>query len=79
MTIIKTKKDILAYIKVSPIVIEAKTAYEEDGSDDFDDIEEELVGLIAGAKGSPDFGDDWESWLKDNIDEMLRDAISIVM
>jgi hypothetical protein len=79
MLIIKTKKDILQYIKSSPVVVEVRDAYEEDQPDAFKEVEEELISLLAGAKEGPDFGEDWESWLKDNISEMLEEAISIVM
>lgn len=79
MEIIKTKKDIAAYIKKSPIVVETKKAYEADDAGDFKEVEEELVCLIAGSRSAPEFGDDWEAWLRDNINELLEDAVSIVM
>lgn len=79
MTIIATKKDIRAYIKQSPVVVESKAAYEEDDPESFGEVEDELVSLIAGSKDSPEFGTDWGTWLQDNIEELLRDALEIVM
>jgi hypothetical protein len=79
MTIFNNKKDIAAYLKSSPVVLESKRAYEEDDPGSFDEVEEELVSLISGSKGSPDFGEDWEEWLSNNLDELLTDAIEIVM
>lgn len=79
MLIIKTKKDIAAYIATSPVVLECKQAYEEDDPGSFKEVEDELVRLIASGEGSPDFGEDWEAWLSANIEELLQDAISIVM
>ena len=79
LTIIKTKQDIAAYIKKSPVVIAAKAAHEEDEPGGFEEVEEELVSMIAGAQGAPEFGDDWGPWLTENIEELLTDAISIVM
>jgi len=75
--IIKTKKDISDYIKNSPVVVETKTAYGD--PEGFEEIEKELVSLIAGAITAPEYGNDWGPWLKDNIDELLQEAISIVM
>jgi len=79
MTIFNNKKDIAAYVKASPEVLESKRAYEEDDPGGFDEVEEKLVSLISGSKGSPDFGEDWEEWLSNNFDELLQDAIGIVM
>lgn len=73
--VIRTKKDLATYVSTSPVVLETKKAYE----DGFDEVEEELVKQLAVGEGSPDFGDDWEEWLADNIDELLGEAISIVM
>lgn len=77
--IIKTKKDIAAWVSKHPKVREAKRAAEEDdGAGSFDEVEEELVKLLAVGDGSPDFGEDWQSWLTDNIDEQLNEAIEII-
>jgi len=77
--IIKTKKDIAAYIEKCPAVIEAKVAYEGDEPGGFEEVVKELTSLIAGSKEAPEFGEDWGPWLEENVDELLQDAISIVM
>ena len=79
MLIMKTKKDIATYISTSPPVLESKKAYEEDESEGFEEVTTELAKLLICGEGSPDFGEDWEEWLEDNIEEMLGEAISIVM
>jgi hypothetical protein len=76
--IIRNKKDIAAYIASCPVVLESKRAYEEDDPGSFAEVEAELVKLIA-SESVPDFGEDWEEWLSDNIEELLQEAISIVM
>ena len=79
-TIFKTKKDIAEFLKQSPMVAEAKRDFEEgEEPGAFDLVEDELVSLIAGAKEAPDFGEDWTTWLEDNLDELIDEAISILM
>ena len=77
--IVNYKKDVVALIKTLPEVVESKAAYEEDEPGGFDEVEKVLLGLVLGADGGPEFGTDWDKWLKENIDELLQDAISIVM
>ena len=78
--IFKTKKDIAAWLTTSPEVVECKDSYEEVGdAGTFDEVAKTLVGLIAAGESSPDFGEDWEQWLEDNIEELLQEAVSIVM
>lgn len=79
MLIIKTKKDLTAYVAAHPLVLETKKAYEGKESEEFDGIKEELVKLLAVGDDSPDFGEDWEAWLTDNIEWLLGEAIDIVM
>lgn len=79
VVIVRTKRDIAAYVKAVPVVVEAKAAYEEDAPGSFDEVETELVKLIAVADGSPDFGEDWGRWLEANVEELLQEAVSIVM
>lgn len=79
MLIIKTKKDLTAYVDASPLLLECKRAYKDDELEEYEEIKKELVGLLAVGEGSPDFGDDWEEWLEAHLDEMLREAIDIVM
>lgn len=79
MLIIKNKKDIAAYLETSPVVIETKRDYEQEDPGSFAEIEKELAKLIATGDGSPDFGEDWEKWLADNVEELLSEAIDIVM
>jgi hypothetical protein len=79
--IFNNKKDIISYVKTAPAVVETKRAYEGDtpGQSDFGEIEEELVGLIIAATDRPMYGKDWDAWLAVNVDELLREAVSIVM
>jgi len=75
-TIFKTKRDIAEFLKQSSVVAVERDNWE--GHESFKEVEEELVSLIAGAKDSPDFGEDWGEWLEENIDELLGEAVSIV-
>jgi hypothetical protein len=75
--IVKTRKDIRHYVENSPEVLESKSAYDDDV--EWKEIEDELVKVIMTTDGCPEFGEDWAEWLDDNIDEMLQEAISIVM
>lgn len=75
--IIKTRKDLAAYVKTSPAVVEAKKAY--DHEEDWKEVEKELVQVLNGMQGCPDYGEDWGAWLEDNIDEAIEEAVSIVM
>jgi hypothetical protein len=77
--IINTKKDIAAYVKTSAVVLETKLAYEGDEPGGFAEIAKELVIVIHNSVGRPKYGTDWSDWLRDNIGEMLDEAISIVM
>jgi len=77
--IVKNKKDVAEYIASSPVVAETKVAYEEGDRGDFTEISEELVRVICRTSGRPKYGTDWGTWLDDNIDEMLQEAVSIVM
>lgn len=77
--VIKTKKELAAYIATFPEVVESKQAYEEDDPGSFDEVMVELVKQIAVGEGSPDFGEDWDPWISLNIDELLGEAIDIVM
>lgn len=74
--IIKTKKEIASYVSTCPVVRQCKQAYNDD--EGFREIEAELVRLIVVGNGSPDFGEDWETYLTDNIGELLDEAISII-
>lgn len=77
--IIRNRDDIVAYIKCHPQVIESKKSYENDR--EFREIEMEMVKLIRGnvLTAHPKYGTDWSEWLSDNIDELLDEAVSIVM
>lgn len=75
--IISTKKNIADYIEKSPSYIEAEDEYEDD--EDFEGVMDELVSLIAGHRDGPEFGEDWGTWLEENFDDLLEEAISVVM
>ena len=70
--IISKRSDIVAYIKKNEKVRETKEAYEND--EEFREVEKELVSLLQGADGHPEYGEDWTEWLADNIDELLQEA-----
>ncbi len=75
----KNKKEIATWVSKNSLVAESRKAAEEsDGPGAFEEVEEELVKLIAAGDNSPDFGEDWSEWLNENIDELLREAIAIV-
>lgn len=76
--IFRTKKDIAAFVATAPEVVKTRGYYGE-GNDYFKEIEAELVKLIAVGEGSPDFGEDWKTWLDANLDVLLEEAISIAM
>jgi hypothetical protein len=77
--IIANKKGIVAYVAATDVaaVKEAKEAYTSDGGD-WDEIAKELVKEIQRAK-HPAYGTDWSAWLKANIEELLQEAIGIVL
>lgn len=77
--IINSSKDICAHIKTMPAFIETKIAYEEGAPGSFDEVEEVLLEVIVDFEGRPEYGTDWDAWLQNNIDEMLQEAVSIVM
>ena len=80
MLIVNNKKDLASYVQKSPVVLETKKVLRGGcGEEDFEEIEAELVKLLAVADGSPDFGEDWEAWLADNIEEQLQEAIDCIM
>lgn len=82
MLIIRTKKDIADYVAKSPVVTACKQDYEADVPGSFAEVEKELVNLIASGvsfKNSPDFGEDWEPWLSEHVEELLQEAVDIVM
>lgn len=74
MLIIKTKKDLAEYVRGCEEVDATRADY----GDGFDEVEEELVKLLAVGDGSPDFGEDWEEWLAVNVEILLEEALSIV-
>lgn len=76
---ISKKSDIRAYINQSPYFLESKSIFEEDEPGTFAEVEEELISLIAGSRGSPEFGEDWSHWLDENFKGLLQEAISIVV
>ena len=75
--IVNKRSDIVAYVKENEQVRETKAAYEDD--EEFREVEKELVSLIQGADGHPEYGEDWTEWLEDNMDGLLSEAVSIVM
>lgn len=77
--VIKTKKELGEYLAALPAVIDCKTSYEEDQPEPFDEVMDELVKLAAVGEGSPDFGEDWSAWISEHIEELLQEAIDIVM
>jgi hypothetical protein len=76
---IKNRKDLAAFVAAAPDVVVSRTAYEEDAPGAFKEIEDTLVGLIAREKDRPAYGANWKSWLHENLDWFLQEAISIVM
>ena len=77
-SIIKDRIDLAKYIRDLPCVAEARAAYDEDGTGSFIEIELMLVDVIFQAEHPP-FRTGWGKWLKDNIEEFLREAIENVM
>ena len=73
--IVRTKGDIQVYVKAHPAVVETGTAYGEG----FDEIEDMLVKLILEADDRPVFNTDWSVWLEGEIEELLQEAVDIVM
>jgi hypothetical protein len=74
--IIKTRKDIADYVEKSPAFLEMK----EEFGDEAEDIKMHAVSLIAGDMDTcPEFGEDWGTWLEENVEEMVQEAVSIVM
>jgi hypothetical protein len=76
---IRNRKDIAAFVAVAPEVVETKVAYEDGAPGSFQEIENTLVDLIAKRKDRPTYGANWKSWLRENLDEFLREAIDIVI
>jgi hypothetical protein len=83
--IIKDKKDVAAYlemvVRTNEKVLECKKAYEEDESGGFKEIMDELVKVVTrqDCMKHPAYGTDWDEWFDDNVEELLEQAISIVM
>lgn len=75
--VVEGRKDIAEYLETSPPVVECKKAY----GDGFDEIEKELVKVITrqDVMKHPAYGTDWGEWFDENIDELLGEAVSIVM
>jgi hypothetical protein len=70
-TIFNSKKDIDLYIKNSPAFV-TPASYDEASREA---VRGELVDMMAGAMGSPDFGEDWGSWMNRNFAPLLAEAI----
>jgi hypothetical protein len=79
--IVRTKKDIAAYLETNTKVVECKKAYEEDEPGGFKEVFDELVKVVTrqDLKKHPTWGTDWTEWFNDNMDELLNEAVSIVM
>jgi hypothetical protein len=84
--IISHKKDIAAYIATTSALDETKTAYVSDLEEDereeaWAEVTSELLSVITHnlIAEHPPYGADWETWLKENIDELVEEAVSIVM
>jgi hypothetical protein len=72
--IIMHKKDIIAYVDTAAAVAESKAAFGEG----WDEVADVLCKEIRRAEHPP-YGSDWGPWLEENIEELLDEAVSIVM
>lgn len=86
MLVISHKKDIAAYIATTSALDETKTAYvsdldESEREEAWAEVTAELLAVITHnlIAEHPPYGADWESWLKKNIDDLVEEAVSIVM
>jgi hypothetical protein len=87
---IKTRKDLLEYIKSSSAIGELKATFKKPEEGDYTDdelvkeIADEAVCLIAGRDSllcygnaeriCPDFGEDWGPWLDENLRYLIGEA-----
>ena len=86
MLVISHKKDIAAYIATTSALDETKTAYVSDLDEGeresaWAEVTAELLSVITHnlLAEHPPYGEDWEPWLKENIDELAEEVVSIVM
>jgi len=75
--VVSSKKDIARAFEDLEPVVDCGRAY----GDGFDEVEEELVKVITrqDVKEHPAYGTDWGEWFDENIEELLNEAVSIVM
>ena len=87
MLVISHKKDIAKYIASTPALDEMRTAYvscfddESERDEAWAEVATELLAVITHnlLEPHPPYGTDWDPWLKQNIDDLAEEAISIVM
>jgi hypothetical protein len=75
--ILKNKAELVEALVAHPLVKEAREAF--DSEVEWGEVRREFLREVQRAPGRPKYGEDWQAWLDENVEELLQEALSIVM